>query len=262
MEKKIDLVIARYNENLDWLNEYSDKKFNRIFVYNKGKTDVVCPIKPVKGEVTYEKLENVGRCDHTYIYHIMKNYDDLGDVTFFIKGSVICKNRGMQREPEKFKLTLDKIFETGDSVFLGKRYPPDLAKSIGDIGFNNYVAHCSVNVNSSTKANLHPANPNTFTEWYKARFPNVKGESRVCYAGIFAVSREHIRQRKKEDYKPFLDDLAVDSNPKAGHFMERAWLALFYRIPDECFYETLTPWQGGYKKRRRSTRKKIKKRMK
>jgi len=59
-----------------------------------------------------------------------------------------------------------------------------------------------------------------------------------------------------------LDDLAVSSNPKAGHYMERAWFAVFYKIPDKCFYETLMPWQGGYKKRLKSTRKKIKKRIK
>ena len=30
MQSKIDLVIARYNEDLNWLNDYADKKFNKI----------------------------------------------------------------------------------------------------------------------------------------------------------------------------------------------------------------------------------------
>ena len=98
--RTIDLVIARYNENLDWLKEYSKYKFNRIFLYNKGETEITLP-ESYKPPI-YEKLKNVGRCDHTYIHHIIKHYDNLGDVTFFVKGSTICPDRGAQREPDKF----------------------------------------------------------------------------------------------------------------------------------------------------------------
>jgi hypothetical protein len=254
--KKIDLVIARYNESLDWLKDYADKKFNKIYVYNKGKTSVECPLKPLEGEVIYEQLPNVGRCDHTYIHHIIKNYNSLGDVTLFIKGSVVCPTRGLPREPEKFKLTLNKLFETNNSVFVGKKYLPDIGTSMKDSNLHTYVAGCKINVNVTTKIPLHPANPRMFGDWYKERFPNVKDETRVCFAGIFAVSREHIQHNKhtSEYYEPFLKELAEHSNPTAGHFIERSWLALFYRIPDECFYENLSPWQGG---RRRSTRRKV-----
>lgn len=260
MQSKIDLVIARYNEDLNWLNDYADKKFNKIYVYNKGNTDVVCPLKPVVGDVIYKKLPNVGRCDHSYIHHIIENYNNLGDSTLFIKGSVICPTRGMQREPEKFKETLNKVFETGKSVFVGKKYPPDIAEIMGNFKMDVYTAHCKVNVNATTEHALHPANPPMFGDWYRKRFPHLIGDSkedRVCLAGIFAVSRDDIHNRKKTDYEPFLDELAEHSNPSAGHFMERSWLALFYRVPDECFYENLSPWQGG---RRRSTRKQKKRR--
>ena len=259
--KKIDLVIARYNESLDWLKDYADKKFNKIYVYNKGATPVKCPLKPLDGEVIYSNLLNVGRCDHTYIHHIIKNYNSLGDVTLFIKGSVVCPTRGMQREPEKFKLTLDKVFETGNSVFVGKKYPPDIATTLGDFKMDTYIAHCTINVNAATQPALHPSNPPVLRDWYKKRFPNVKGEDRVCFAGIFAVSREHIKHNNHtpQYYQPFLDELAEHSNPSAGHHLERSWLALFYRIPDECFYENLSPWQGG---RRHSTRRKVRRRRK
>jgi hypothetical protein len=251
MQSKIDLVIARYNEDLDWLNKYADRKFNKIYVYNKGTTDVVCPLKPVLGDVIYKKLPNVGRCDHTYIHHIIEHYNNLADSTLFIKGSIICATRAIPREPEKFKLTLNKLFETGKSVFIGKRYPPDIATSMGNFKLNSYAAGCKINVNGTTQLMIHPANPPMFGDWYRTRFPYIK-ETRVCFSGIFAVSRDDINNRKKADYKPFLDELAEHSNPSAGHFIERSWLALFYRIPDECFYDTLSLWQGG---RRRYTRK-------
>ena len=67
--KTIDLVIARYNENLDWLKAYEKYNFNKIYVYNKGATPIRLP-DPFHAKAIYEDLENVGRCDHTYIHHI------------------------------------------------------------------------------------------------------------------------------------------------------------------------------------------------
>jgi hypothetical protein len=250
--KTIDLVIARYNENLDWLKAYKNYNFNKIYLYNKGTSPIRLP-DPFHAKAIYEDLENVGRCDHTYIHHIIKNYDRLGDVSFFIKGSTICPDRGAQREPEKFDAIIEKIFETGDSYFIGKDYEQNIGELMGNFTMSYYMAHCKQNVNSSTKVELFPANPRPFSEWYKKHFPGLTKETRGSFAGIFAVSKPHIQQRKKEDYMPILQDLAAHSNPEAGHFMERAWLALFYPIPPECFNGT-TNLQGGkrktYKKRR------------
>ena len=143
MTKKVDLVIARYKENLDWLKKYSDRKFNKIYVYNKGKTDVVCPLKPESGDVIYVKLPNVGRCDHTYIHHIIDKYDNLGDVTLFIKGSIICKGRTFSnREVTKFEISLKKAFETGDSAFTGKRFPPDISQTMGSFSIASHMTGC------------------------------------------------------------------------------------------------------------------------
>lgn len=68
------IVIARYNENLDWL-----KKFNNlnIKVYDKGE-DLIHNSK---------KLPNIGREAHTYLTYIVENYDNLDDVTIFTQGN-------------------------------------------------------------------------------------------------------------------------------------------------------------------------------
>ena len=248
----VDLVIARYNEDIGWLKDYKSNPFNKIYVYNKGSGGEDCPLSPT----VYEKLENVGRCDHTYIYHIIKNYDNLADVTIFAKGSVICPMRGMQREPAKFSKTVERAFETGNSVFTGKHYPPSLEESMGDFTMATYISHCGVNKDSTTKPALFPATPSPYKEWYKARFPGIK-EDRASFAGIFAVSKAHIHNRKKASYEPFLKELAVDSNPEAGHFMERSWYALFHPIPESCHVEIFM--QGGRKKR--STRRLKKRRL-
>jgi len=235
----VDLVIARYNEHLDWLDKYKNVSFNQVFVYNKGKSEVVCPLK----NTVYITLPNVGRCDHTYIHHIIKNYDTLADVTIFAKGSVVCKSRAFHREPEKFSITVTNVFKTYNTVLTGKHYPPNIQTSMADVAFKDYLAHCNENIDESTKRALYPATPGTFGEWYKANFPTIIDEDRGSFSGIFAISKKHIHAHPVSYYTKFLNELAVDSNPLVGHFIERAWFAIFYKIPDECFYEI--SFQGG-----------------
>ena len=73
--ENVIVIISRYNENLSWLLESPFNQFKYI-VYNKGinnnfeKTNVIQIIN----------LPNVGKCDHTYLYHIVENYDNLSNI--------------------------------------------------------------------------------------------------------------------------------------------------------------------------------------
>ncbi|MCU0341726.1 MAG: DUF3431 domain-containing protein [Spirosomaceae bacterium] len=66
------LVVARYLENLNWLRRIP--KNIEPWVYNKGNDDLY-PATVV--------LPNVGREAHTYLHHIVNQYDTLPDYTFF-----------------------------------------------------------------------------------------------------------------------------------------------------------------------------------
>jgi hypothetical protein len=67
------IVVARFNENLEWL-----KSIKYPFtVYNKGDEIDIPSIR----------LENIGRESHTYITHIINNYDNLDDWTCFLQGN-------------------------------------------------------------------------------------------------------------------------------------------------------------------------------
>jgi hypothetical protein len=71
-----ELVVAVYNENISWLEKrnYIEEK---ISAYNKF----------TRFDYQYvEQLENEGRESHTYIHHIIKNYDNLSDFTMFVQG--------------------------------------------------------------------------------------------------------------------------------------------------------------------------------
>lgn len=77
MMKKNNVIIARYNEPIDWLDKIDTDKYN-ILVYNKGQKSSKYDIK---------NLENVGRESHTYLTHIVENYDNLTDYTIFLQAN-------------------------------------------------------------------------------------------------------------------------------------------------------------------------------
>ena len=90
LKKNIEIVVSRYNENLDWIHQYPFNQFEYI-VYNKGFNEKFNK-KNVKKVIS---LPNVGVCDHTYLYHIVSNYDScsLRPITIFFPGSVNMPNK-------------------------------------------------------------------------------------------------------------------------------------------------------------------------
>lgn len=73
--KNFELVITRFNENINW----SDNFINFRTIYNKGEDDLTCE---------YIKRPNIGRDGETVIHHILTNWDNLADVTFFTQGAI------------------------------------------------------------------------------------------------------------------------------------------------------------------------------
>ena len=64
--KTVDIVIARYEEDLSWLNELPIN-YDRLFIYNKGS--------PITFPDAYIiELPNLGRESHTYFHHVIHNY--------------------------------------------------------------------------------------------------------------------------------------------------------------------------------------------
>ena len=65
----IELVVARYLEDLSWLNNIPPQI--KLLVYDKSPNG---------------NLPNVGREAHTYLNHIVENYNTLPDLTIFAQG--------------------------------------------------------------------------------------------------------------------------------------------------------------------------------
>ena len=74
--KNLTLVVARYNEDLEWLKTLPW----RYVVFNKGD-DLA---EWVENEI---KLPNIGREAHSYLIYITSNYDNLSKYTIFVQGN-------------------------------------------------------------------------------------------------------------------------------------------------------------------------------
>lgn len=73
MNSRIDLVVARYGEDIRWLRKVPAGL--RVMVYDKGA--------PSRGGIP---LPNLGREAHAYLHHIATRYNDLADITVFVQG--------------------------------------------------------------------------------------------------------------------------------------------------------------------------------
>jgi hypothetical protein len=73
-----EVVLAHFDEPLDWTRDYAshDTKFH---VYLKGEK----PCSIVNPKFRCSRLPNVGRESHTYLTHIVQEYDNLADWTVF-----------------------------------------------------------------------------------------------------------------------------------------------------------------------------------
>lgn len=70
------IVVARYNENIDWLNDENDN----CIIYNKGDK------LGMDNEIL---LDNLGRESETYLNYIIQNYHSLPDVVVFTQAKLM-----------------------------------------------------------------------------------------------------------------------------------------------------------------------------
>ena len=215
----IEIVVSRYNENLAWTLEPPFNEF-KYTVYNKGPNKNF-----IKKNVTkIINLPNVGRCDHTYLHHVVKNYDNnLALITVFLPGSVHMSN----------KITLAKnllkfISETKSAIFIAC-HSKNIRNEFATFTLSEYACGCSENIAINPSTPCFPALIRPYSSWFDHHFGNILVKS-YNVNGIFSVDRRDILQNNKDWYIKFLYGLSRHHNPEAGHFTERSWAAIFYPL--------------------------------
>ncbi len=191
---KVEIVVARYNEDLEWLKDY--KSFSTI--YNKGEY--------IDNAI---RLPNVGRESHTYLYHIIKNYDNLAEITLFTQGDLLNHTN----------IPIAEYFNCdGYKSFYDCRY-----LNIDNRGIMIHHGKWleEINTGHMKRAEI------SFVDWWKKYVGTDLRD--FCYnpGAIFAVSKDRITRKPKEFYIELLNAISNHVNDELGHYYERCWRTLF-----------------------------------
>jgi hypothetical protein len=211
MDNKIDIIISRYNENLEWI-ENIDINYN-IIIYNKGINDI-----KLNRECKIIPLSNIGREGHTFLYHIINNFNDLSFYTVFLQGypfdhvklSIILK-----------KLNIIKKRKDIDFLFLNK-----------ELYLSDYTGNTPIK--NQPKHRLWQVKPLPMIEIYNKIFTNKLDNNNVFFefgAGAqFILSSKLIHKNNIDFFKNIITLFEKSQNlvdPIEGYCIERLWQYIF-----------------------------------
>jgi hypothetical protein len=210
------LVISRYNEDLKWLNDEPFNKYKNI-IYNKGPNNNFIINENTK---EIKKLPNIGRCDHTYLHYVIENYNNLPNIVVFLPGSV-----NMDFKYDKASRLLEELDKSNKNIFIGYKHN-DVKKELYDFELDKWEASDNANkaINNENKLELSSIRP--FGKWFEHHFGDTVIKY-VTYSGILSVDKKTILRRPITFYQNLIKDVSNSSNPEAGHYIERSWLAIF-----------------------------------
>ena len=258
-DEKTDIVVARYNESLEWCKPYA----SMCIVYNKGE-----PLKNNFG-LKIRQLSNVGRESHTYLSHIIYNWDTLNEYTVFLQGGDIGHG---QEQPHMFEgISVDDYVKAKDDLFLlvsgcqatddtrhwiregyqgetewfGKvvTFPePDVqALQSTDRKWKNTVDTSAIKItpygvlsypdtSGGSVLSFHwcPSFRTRFKKFWKDIFGTEPPTYLYYTQGAqFTVHRDTIKKRPIEFYKKLLKYVDYAVNPHEGYFCELIWRYIF-----------------------------------
>lgn len=216
-----EIILARYNEDVKWINEEPYNNF-KVICYNKGDNNI--KINNLKKVI---QLPNVGRESHSYLYHIINNYDNLANISVFLMGSMTDT---IHKKNQKLKLLFENL-NFDNSIFICQTYN-NVKDELYDFTLQEYK---STNKNNSLKNNdktLDKAEIYPFGKWFEHYFNDII-ITHISYNSIFAINKKHILQHPKEYYIKLIKQLEKSSNPEVGHYFERSWEAVFYPLDQD-----------------------------
>jgi hypothetical protein len=220
MAENIDIIISRFNEDLTWSLEEPFNKFKYI-VYNKGENDDF-----EKGNVkNIIKLNNLGKNDHTYLYHIIENYHNLSNITIFFPGSL-----NIEYKKTKAIRILNRIIETNykKAFFLG-HYQNNVCESFKYFQLDNWQTSDSANLLKCDIVELKKCRLRPYYLWYNYFFGKIKATWSTWW-GIFSIDKRDIIKHPITRYQELILTVNDHYNPEAGHYIERSWGAIFFPL--------------------------------
>ena len=219
---EVILVIARYNETLDWLKEDPFYKYHYI-VYNKGVNSDYYKSDKYINEV---QLPNVGRETHSYLTHIINNYNNYpSNFTFFLPGSIELENRY-----ERSKRLINELKNSPNTDLFACCLCDTTSYEVNKtFTIDNYLSSNEKNkkINIDTSMKLSEIRP--FGKWYDTTFGEVNKHSK-CFTqnSMFGITTKTILKKPKSYYEDLIKQVNKHHNHETIHYFERVWETVFY----------------------------------
>ena len=203
---KFEIVVARYRENADWIAPYRDL----ATVYTK------CPDCPAPDAARTISLPNVGRESHTYLRHVIDNYDTLSENTLFTQcGIYEHDTHSIHEYMECADKHLFHITNFGTIYAKDRKY--------------GFLRHRGKWLSEYMNGDMLRETM-TFQQWWhkyvKKTLPHIK-QYKFSHGAIFSVPKRKITENSIEYYEDLIRSVDQHKNPESGHYFERAWYYIF-----------------------------------
>jgi len=185
----ITLVVAVYEENIDWVKDIKHKKI----IYNKGRREL-----EESENVKVISLPNTGRESQTYLHHIVENYDKLSEITIF------CQGKPFDHCPEFIKIANCNSIEKMNTISQ-KSDNRDWPNDDNYCGIGHYYVYDLMSL-ATDDWDLQNRIPFLIIG-LDTMYPRCK-PMRFCKAlwgANFAASKKNIHRFSKSQYKKMLD---------------------------------------------------------
>ena len=249
--REIHLVVARYNEDLDWVLPYADV----ALVYNKGDP-TTCP-----PGLHIENVANVGREGHTYLHHMVTRYGNLAKRTIFLQADWFPHNPTILYGIDNYDQHLP--VQPMGLVYLQRlNYPPIEVQERLTVETNYGLKYMVLKVDENhdyypdenyfydvgTQNHIrlyreeNPSNQSIFETFLSlANFPmdlNPLPTDIVpfTFCALFSVCKENIQLYGPSVYSNLMQELTrlCSQGGTNGYILERLWLWIFqYSLKDE-----------------------------
>lgn len=210
---QVDIVLAYYKYDLYWFFDMLSllkRSQYRLFVYSKGGQ----PIPDEYRHLVHQwiELRNVGRCDHTYIYHLL-NFTSRSQKTFLVKDAGI-----RHMSASWLKENLSKKHTIGPNM-------SPVSKNTIDFQLSNYEqAH---DQNKGDPYIRPPKELIGLYNWCRFVFELDINIDLIIYCGVILSSCSHVNSKRCREYLLRAGlSMSYASNVETGHYMERVWAYL------------------------------------
>ena len=222
---RIDLVVSAYRDDLAWVEKLTEKHPDvRVFLYDKCDLPARVAVS-VRSQDCVTRLPNVGKCDHTYLHHIVEHYYGLADWTVF---STDYPFDGLPPG-----VTMEGALVPGPDVVC-----PAVCK-VRDWGQNTRIDWAAMTnrpdrngtnwAERFASGKITPANL-SLGEWARKYVIGYEpgGEWPGYHPGsVYGVPKKAITYLPREFYARLREQLSHSVEPEEGHYLERLWLTIW-----------------------------------